>query len=177
MCRRCGCKNKRKIDREREREREERDKSSSCNHILWYFLQHSIALPLITHVISLIFSFVYQINFFWPHPRHVEILRPGVKPAPQQWPELLQWKHWIFNALGHQGTPQINLRGKKMFPNFRQNAVISGLGFKITHGVDRIHRSKDSRRLALSWSLMLNDTYTRIHYILPSIFTYISNFL
>ena len=32
---------------------------------------------------------------FWLCLRHVEVPGPGIKPAPQQWPELLQWQHQV----------------------------------------------------------------------------------
>ena len=31
--------------------------------------------------------------------------RPGIKPATQQCPELLQWQCWILNPMHHKGTP------------------------------------------------------------------------
>ena len=46
-------------------------------------------------------------NHFWgPHLWHVNIPKSEIKPSPQQWPELLQWQHQIFNLLSHQGTPK-----------------------------------------------------------------------
>ena len=48
-----------------------------------------------TFFLSLFFFF-----FFWPHPRHAEVLGPGMEPEPQQ------WQHQIFNHLCHQGTPK-----------------------------------------------------------------------
>ena len=33
--------------------------------------------------------FFFFFFFFWPHPHHVEVLRPEVKPMPQQLPKLL----------------------------------------------------------------------------------------
>ena len=43
--------------------------------------------------------------FFWPHPQHAEVPGPGIKPVPQQQPELLQWQCQILNLLNHTGTP------------------------------------------------------------------------
>ena len=45
-----------------------------------------------------IFSAFFFFFFFWPHPWHVEVLRPGIKPMPQQQPELLQWQHQFLNS-------------------------------------------------------------------------------
>ena len=39
------------------------------------------------------------LHFFWLYPQHVEVLRPGIKPKPQQ------WQCWILNPLNHQETP------------------------------------------------------------------------
>lgn len=39
------------------------------------------------------------------HPQNMEIHRPGIKLEPQQWPQPLQWQHWILNWLCHKGTP------------------------------------------------------------------------
>ena len=41
------------------------------------------------------------------YPRHVEVLRPGIKPAWRQQPKQQQWQHQILNPLGHQRTPII----------------------------------------------------------------------
>ena len=43
--------------------------------------------------------------FFWLHPRHVEIPRSGMEPAPQQ------WQHQILNPLCYKRTPE-NLNHK-----------------------------------------------------------------
>ena len=42
--------------------------------------------------------------FFRPCLRHVEILGPGIKSAPQQQPEPLQWQHLILNPQGLWAT-------------------------------------------------------------------------
>ena len=42
---------------------------------------------------------------FWLCPWHVEVPGPGIKPAPELWPEPLQWQCWILNPLSHKGTP------------------------------------------------------------------------
>ena len=40
--------------------------------------------------------------FFWLHPWHMEVPRPGMEPAPQ-------CQSQILNPLGHRGTPRVNL--------------------------------------------------------------------
>ena len=52
--------------------------------------------------LRLLFLFLF---LFWPHPWHVEVLWPGIKRAPQQWPKPQQWQHWILSPLSHQGIP------------------------------------------------------------------------
>ena len=37
--------------------------------------------------------------FFWPHPRHIEVPRPGTKSEPQLGPTPQLWQHWILNPL------------------------------------------------------------------------------
>ena len=44
-------------------------------------------------------NFVSFLFFFWPHPQHVEIPGLGIKPEPQQRPELPQ------GQLCHKTTP------------------------------------------------------------------------
>ena len=56
---------------------------------------------------SVAFTSSPTICIFWPHPWHVEVLGLGIKPEPQQRPELLQRQQWILNPLGHKGTPTI----------------------------------------------------------------------
>lgn len=43
---------------------------------------------------------------FWPHLRHMELLRPGIKPEMrlQSAPQL--WQHELLNLLLHMGTSQ-----------------------------------------------------------------------
>ena len=41
--------------------------------------------------------------FFWLCPHHVEVPRPGIKPASQQQPEPQQWQCGILNLPNHQG--------------------------------------------------------------------------
>ena len=55
-------------------------------------------------LLLLLFCFVFN---FWLHPRHVEIPRPGIKPALQQWPKPLQWQCQTLNLLHHKGTPSL----------------------------------------------------------------------
>lgn len=42
----------------------------------------------------------------WPPPWHVEILRPGIEPTPQERPEPLQWQCQIFKLWHYKGTPE-----------------------------------------------------------------------
>ena len=30
--------------------------------------------------------------YFWLHPQHMQVLGPGTKPTPQQWPQPQQWQ-------------------------------------------------------------------------------------
>ena len=56
-----------------------------------------------------LFTVIYvSINslFFWPHPWHAEVPRPGIEPLPQEWPVQHQWQCQILNLLSPQGTPQ-----------------------------------------------------------------------
>ena len=49
--------------------------------------------------------------YFWPCLWHVEVPRPGTKPAPQQQPKQCQSQHWqcqILNPLHHKGTPPMS---------------------------------------------------------------------
>ena len=50
-----------------------------------------------------------------PHPTHTEVSKLGIKPRPQQWPEPLQWQHWILRPLHHKGTPS-----SQLFLNFKK---------------------------------------------------------
>ena len=43
-------------------------------------------------------------SFFWLHPQHVEVPRPGIKPTPQLQPMPPLWQSWIINPLHHKGT-------------------------------------------------------------------------
>ena len=51
--------------------------------------------------------FLYLFFSFLPRPQHVEVPRPGIKPAPLQQSKLQQWKYRSLNPLGHQRTPNI----------------------------------------------------------------------
>ena len=77
---------------------------SQLSAFIVLFLQHIWALEVITCVIISLWpeceffeggsSFLFIFTFyFWPRPRHVDVLVPGIKPMPQQWPELLQRQH------------------------------------------------------------------------------------
>ena len=43
--------------------------------------------------------------FFWLHLQHVEIFRPRIEPAAQQWLWPPQWQYQILNLPHHKGTP------------------------------------------------------------------------
>lgn len=45
-------------------------------------------------------------RFFWPCPLHAWVPRPGIKHAPQQESEPLQWQCWTCNLLHHKETPK-----------------------------------------------------------------------
>ena len=74
-------------------------------------------LESLSYIFKMWFRFFYHVQldrgffffksefFFWPHPWHVEILGPEIKPMPQQWSSLHQWQWQILNLLSHQGTP------------------------------------------------------------------------
>ena len=51
------------------------------------------------------FFFFLAVSLLWLHPQPVEVLGPGIEPAPQQGPELLQRQHQVPSPLPHQGTP------------------------------------------------------------------------
>ena len=38
-------------------------------------------------------------KMFWPHPQHVEVPGPGIKPMPQEQSRLLQCQYQILNLL------------------------------------------------------------------------------
>ena len=52
----------------------------ACNFLFFFFL-----------------SFLFLFSFFLPHPWHVELPRPVIESAPQQ------WKYWILTLLSQQG--------------------------------------------------------------------------
>ena len=52
---------------------------------------------------------IYFFNFNFlngPHPRHVEVPGPGIKPVPHQWPEPQPWQWRILNWLCHKRTAE-----------------------------------------------------------------------
>ena len=49
--------------------------------------------------VSQIFLFVLFCFFVWPHPQHVEVPGPGIKPTPQQQPEGLWWQSLTHSAI------------------------------------------------------------------------------
>ena len=52
------------------------------------------------------FCFLFFLNSFCLHPWHMEVPRPGIKPMPQQRPELQQWQCLVLNLLSHLGISQ-----------------------------------------------------------------------
>ena len=66
----------------------------------------SSSLPLQVHW-TFHYTVLLYLMFFWPHPQHAEVPRPGIEPTPQRWPEPQQWQHWIINLLSNQGTPAL----------------------------------------------------------------------
>ena len=46
-------------------------------------------------------------GFFWPHPWHVEVPGPGIKPTPQLQPVPQLHQLWILNPLHHKGTSSL----------------------------------------------------------------------
>ena len=43
-------------------------------------------------------------GFFWPHPQHMEVVGPGIKPTPKLWPAPQLQQCRILNPLRHRGT-------------------------------------------------------------------------
>ena len=58
----------------------------------------------------LFFSFFSFIFYFWPHPWHVEVPRPGITPAPKQPLELQQGQGQPLSLLNHKGPPAIHFQ-------------------------------------------------------------------
>ena len=54
-----------------------------------------------TYIHIYMYTHTHTYIFFWPHPQHAEVPRPGTKPALQQWPEPQHWQCWILNPLHH----------------------------------------------------------------------------
>ena len=71
-------------------------------------LCHHESLPKDSRIFT---TFCPRLWLFWlflfAAPVACEVPRPGIKPAPQQWSEQLQWQCWILNILGHRGTPAV----------------------------------------------------------------------
>ena len=42
--------------------------------------------------------------FFWWRSQQAEVLGPGIKPLPQQWPKPQQWQCQILNLMSYQRT-------------------------------------------------------------------------
>lgn len=52
---------------------------------------------------------------FWLHLWNVDVPRPEMELAPQQWPKLLRWRCWILNSLCYKRTPENFIsRGKRL---------------------------------------------------------------
>ena len=49
--------------------------------------------------------FCLFVCFFQPHPKQMEVPRPGMEPTPQQQPQPLQWQCWVLSPLSHKRTP------------------------------------------------------------------------
>ena len=48
----------------------------------------------------------YPTLLCWLHAQQVDVLGPGIEPAPQQLPtQPLEWQCQVLNPLGHRGTP------------------------------------------------------------------------
>ena len=47
----------------------------------------------------------FPFYFFWLYLWHVDAPRPGIKPAPEQQPEPMQWQHQILYPLCRKRTP------------------------------------------------------------------------
>ena len=47
---------------------------------------------------------LFLINFFQPHPWHMEVPRPGTEPELQLQPMPQPWQCWIFNLLCNSGN-------------------------------------------------------------------------
>ena len=86
---------------------------------MWEGSDLSTALPMLVHLFEdshssgrLVFSratvlpaykkiCILFMNFFLPHPWHMEVpLGPGIEPVPQQWSQPQQWSCWILWPLG-----------------------------------------------------------------------------
>ena len=53
---------------------------------------------------TVFFFFFFFFFFFGLHLQCVEVLRLGIEPEPQWWPESLQQQYQILNPLRHKGT-------------------------------------------------------------------------
>ena len=67
--------------------------------------QERLSVAMWSHKVSkVLFGRIILCTFFWPHPCHVEALRPGAELAPQLQPVPQLWQCQIFNPLCHTGT-------------------------------------------------------------------------
>ena len=71
---------------------------NSCSESIWGLLALASSFMLTWY--GSIFFFL-----FWLHLLPGEVSGPGIEPAPQQRPELLQWQCQSLNLLHHKGTP------------------------------------------------------------------------
>ena len=65
---------------------------------------------------------------FWPHPQHMEIPRPGIKPTLQQQPRVIEWWRWILNLLCHKRTSQQSIFIHFSYQYWRKPVVSGFLG-------------------------------------------------
>ena len=91
----------------------------SIEMILWFFILEFVnvvyhidwfgdTMPSLHHwdkfYLVMVYHHPFIFLFFWSHPWHMEVPRPGTEPVPQQQPGLLQW-HQVLNPLHHNGMP------------------------------------------------------------------------
>ena len=70
------------------------------------WLKTSTPLEHCRHIMNLKAFFFF---FSWPRPQHVEVLKLGIKPVPQQQPKPRQGQYQILNPLCHRRTPGAKL--------------------------------------------------------------------
>ena len=91
----------------------------------------------------------YNVTFFFhPHPWHVEVPGPGIRPEPRQ------WQCRILNLLSHQGTPDITfsrflcltvwLHSTFFFPLLFRTMPAAYGGSNRCHRSDLVGRDRDT---------------------------------